>query len=154
VENLPQHGVRLGHFSERVQDSGIGCQNKSALFDISHGHKFEVGVFSIFDFVPRWERFLNRLTQIKKRILMAYEKNDKVSVQTRTGKMTGMVRDRFIQNTELEISKKTLKAEATSENPIYLVEFDNGDQELIAEHSISLRNPHAETEKDQPYTRH
>ena len=47
---------------------------------------------------------------------MNFEKNDKVTVRTQGNEMEGSIRDRFIQNTELELEGKTLNSKATSEN--------------------------------------
>jgi len=68
---------------------------------------------------------------------MSFEKNQKVSVKTSTGKMSGIVKNRFIQETELEYSGETMIADASEENPVYLVEFDNGKSMMVNEESIS-----------------
>lgn len=73
---------------------------------------------------------------------MNFEKNDKVTVRTQGNEMEGSIRDRFIQNTELEMEGKTLNAKATSENPVYLVEFENGKRELVSENALSMEKPH------------
>ncbi|HKK39082.1 MAG TPA: HVA1 family protein [Cryomorphaceae bacterium] len=69
---------------------------------------------------------------------MSFEKNDKVSVKTKTGEMSGTIKNRFIQTTELDYSGETLIADASEENPVYLVEFDNGKSEMVNEHAISM----------------
>lgn len=73
---------------------------------------------------------------------MTYEKNDKVHVKTESGDLSGTILDRYIQETELELSGETLVAKATEENPVYLVELSNGDKKMINESSISIGSPH------------
>jgi hypothetical protein len=68
---------------------------------------------------------------------MSYEKNDKVIVQKQETEMRGIVKDRFIQETELEYKGSTLLADASEENPVYLIEFENGQQEMVAEPSMN-----------------
>ncbi len=67
---------------------------------------------------------------------MNFEKNEKICVPKTNGIRTGLIRDRFIQNTVLETNGKKLEAEATAENPVYLIEFSDGHVELIAERGI------------------
>ncbi len=67
---------------------------------------------------------------------MTYQKNDKVQVETRHGKLTGKIQDRYIQDIELELNGQTLEAHATAENPVYLVEFEEGKSDLISQKSI------------------
>lgn len=73
---------------------------------------------------------------------MNYEKNDKVSVQSKTGEMSGTVKDRFIQNTKLQFDGKTLNAKATSESPAYLVQFENGKSALVSENALTMVKEH------------
>jgi hypothetical protein len=73
---------------------------------------------------------------------MSFEKNDQVSVKTKTGEMSGTIKNRFIQNTELEYDGETLIADASEENPVYLVEFANGKSEMVNEHAIEMHTPH------------
>jgi len=68
---------------------------------------------------------------------MSFEKNQKVKVNTSTGEMSGIVKNKFIQETELEYSGETMIADASEENPVYLVEFDNGKSMMVNEGSIS-----------------
>ncbi|MGB6035245.1 MAG: HVA1 family protein [Cryomorphaceae bacterium] len=68
---------------------------------------------------------------------MSFEKNQKVEVTTSTGKMSGTVKNRFIQETELEYSGETMIADASEENPVYLVEFENGKSMMVNEESLS-----------------
>lgn len=75
---------------------------------------------------------------------MSFEKNDKVNVQTKTGEMSGTIKNRFIQNTELEYDGETLLADASEENPVYLVEFSNGKTEMVNEHALKMHTPHQE----------
>ena len=74
--------------------------------------------------------------------IMNYDKNDKVTVQTKTGEMNGAIKDRFIQNTKLEMDGKTLNAKATSESPAYLVQFENGKSALVSESALSMLKEH------------
>ncbi|HKL40374.1 MAG TPA: HVA1 family protein [Cryomorphaceae bacterium] len=73
---------------------------------------------------------------------MSFEKNEKVSVKTKTGEMSGTIKNRFIQTTELDYSGETLIADASEENPVYLVEFENGKTEMVNESTLSPRPPH------------
>lgn len=72
---------------------------------------------------------------------MSFEKNDKVSVKTKTGEMSGTIKNRFIQTTELDYDGETLIADASEENPVYLVEFANGKTEMVNENSIEMHTP-------------
>jgi len=67
---------------------------------------------------------------------MSYEKNQKVKVKDGQGGIDGIIKDRFIQTTELDYDGSTLIADASEENPVYLVELEGGEKKMVAEHGL------------------
>jgi len=70
---------------------------------------------------------------------MSFEKKENVKVHANNRILEGRVVDRYIQKTELERAGSTLIADASEENPVYLVELDNGDVQMIAENALEKK---------------
>ena len=67
---------------------------------------------------------------------MSFEKEEIVKVEVNNNKIEGKIIDRYIQKTELDYEGTALIADASEENPFYLVELDNGKVEMIAEGAL------------------
>jgi len=67
---------------------------------------------------------------------MSFEKKENVKVHANNRILEGRVVDRYIQKTELDYEGTALIADASEENPFYLVELDNGKVEMIAEGAL------------------
>jgi len=67
---------------------------------------------------------------------MSFEKEEIVKVEVNNNTIEGKIIDRYIQKTELDYEGTALIADASEENPVYLVELDNGKVEMIAEGAI------------------
>jgi len=70
---------------------------------------------------------------------MSYEKEEIVQVKVNNDKLEGKIIDRYIQKTELDYQGTALIADASEENPVYLVELDNGKVEMIAENALEKK---------------
>ena len=70
---------------------------------------------------------------------MSFEKEEIVQVDVNNNKLEGKVIERYIQQTELDYQGSTLIADAFAENPVYLVELDNGEVEMVSEQSLEKK---------------
>ena len=70
---------------------------------------------------------------------MSFEKEEIVQVEVNNEKMEGKVIDRYIQKTELDYEGTALLADASEENPVYLVELDNGKVEMVSEGALEKK---------------
>lgn len=70
---------------------------------------------------------------------MSFEKEEIVQIEVNNNKLEGKIIDRYIQKTELDYEGTALIADASEENPVYLVELDNGKVEMIAENAIEKK---------------
>jgi len=70
---------------------------------------------------------------------MSFEKEEIVKVEVNNNKMEGKIIDRYIQKTELDYEGTALIADASEENPVYLVELDNDKVEMVSEQSLQKK---------------
>lgn len=65
-----------------------------------------------------------------------FKKGQLVKFGDNRNEKSGEVQARFIQNTELEIDGRTIKQNATSECPAYLIKVSEGNHTIIPENEL------------------
>lgn len=70
---------------------------------------------------------------------MSFEKEEIVQVEVNSNKLEGKVLERYIQHAKLDYEGDTLIADASAENPVYLLELDNGKVEMVSEQSLQKK---------------